>query len=1092
MKRISLHGHRHRRARVRFLRSTPSIPPTLCYCLAGGRGAREYIRTTPPPLPPPPPTTLWFSFTPSTMTMTNVIWLQRRELFTSEEQNRKEKEGGDEGGRHETVSQEYRGRLDNGATASRVWTPPRGHKEAISKSAKRLPSISKANTSALTIKNERCIESLADTVTDCVQGQDVDGALCAVRSYLQSSATRAGPNPSAGALSNALSMTLHLCEQCGRASDGIALIDEVRLKEQLWQRDHLQRKNGSANGTENRSETEGPPIVGSHPHPSSQCGNPYSVWSGENLLSNLLRLYCAVNDDAAALQLMSFLLSKNLLRQRTASVYVRFCCRRACGVDGSRHEGVAAYAHPSATPTRQEQQRCFQCGWNIFVECVKRGIALDVPDLTAVGRLCVAVEAEAAAFLPRLLDEIREREQRVDSDFLNFVLKPWAALEAQRWPNSSPLSPDSLDGGQAERGTENTGSPLHLEGEGESQPQSPNEKKRRRKEWSSSSSLPHGLSVTQVWIPRRESARKNVSAAPHSFLNRSMEDIASVHDNNGDSGLGSHVTEDPRFSPAAMIVVCPHCRRPLQKQPFTVAQRDGLLSAVEHQIVLNPQGRRRAPTPSEAETIHRHFRHWKRLLQHQVDHGMPYDLLIDGANVGYYGLSKWYDVAKAREAGPPPPTPFSTPGQSTSSPVPSPDDDACSETVSGSLPPPSSRKGKQRSAVDVQLDFPLIDQALQMAMSVHGFKRPLILLHQRHCNPGRLSPQNAALLAAWQQAKRVYTTPHGANDDGWWLYAALFLSRAKDNASSPFGSSSSRPSIHQDSDDSAPVWSGGSMEKRQGTGDGGVFVLTNDLLRDHLFKLLSPRSLTRWREHYCVRFRCERVEEKTHLVWEWPPPYSRAPQERTVRLRSAAAAPTPPSQPPLPWCSAPLSSSHLSSSFPTPPPLSSSSVEINPTARADAEDALCRQRRRETTTWSVWHLPMGEAEDKCPRAYAKQRETEGENTKYVNGGRDNKGREECCLDGKSPLTVANHETVTGEAQGREEEAHDSEGQNDERVDEGDEKDCHTSRLSGEGFITVTTMSSLPCLSPPNDPHTAAASDAAPWICVSWRRRDVQS
>ena len=52
--------------------------------------------------------------------------------------------------------------------------------------------------------------------------------------------------------------------------------------------------------------------------------------------------------------------------------------------------------------------------------------------------------------------------------------------------------------------------------------------------------------------------------------------------------------------------------------------------------------------------------------------------------------------------------------------------------------------------------------------------RPLIILHQRHTFPNNLPAKFAHLPSLWREQKIIYNTPSGANDDWYWLWAALF------------------------------------------------------------------------------------------------------------------------------------------------------------------------------------------------------------------------------------------------------------------------------------------------------------------------------
>eukprot|EP00760_Papus_ankaliazontas_P038941 PhM_4_TR9428/c0_g1_i1/m.67293/K18213/PRORP; proteinaceous RNase P len=93
--------------------------------------------------------------------------------------------------------------------------------------------------------------------------------------------------------------------------------------------------------------------------------------------------------------------------------------------------------------------------------------------------------------------------------------------------------------------------------------------------------------------------------------------------------------------------------------------------------------------------------------------------------------------------------------------------------------------------------------------------RPAIFLHERHVDRRRLWKKYHHLVETWRRENILFPTPSGVNDDVCWLYAAVFHTTP------------TRP----------------------------TFVVTNDLMRDHHYNLLSQRSFTRWRDTCRVTYK---------------------------------------------------------------------------------------------------------------------------------------------------------------------------------------------------------------------------------------------
>lgn len=285
--------------------------------------------------------------------------------------------------------------------------------------------------------------------------------------------------------------------------------------------------------------------------------------------------------------------------------------------------------------------------------------------------------------------------------------------------------------------------------------------------------------------------------------------------------VGEESAQGVTVSPpvAQVPVPCPCCDQPLAGYPFTAHDRQHLLQELSDKVI-----------PSQCRTPRalRGFQTWQRFLS-----ASPHvDVLIDGANLGYYGLSAWYSIAKRELL-------LARGMQAT---------DITPEDLDFNL-----NCKKSGGGVDVNVNYDLIAQALYHCTNTLGLTRPLVLLHERHTEPHNTTPAMKARLKEWQARRWLYCTPSGLNDDLCWLYAALSLCPPTDR-----------------------VYRG---DVASGMTGRGVYVLTNDLMRDHHFALLSPCFFRRWRERHTIRFDCVRLSNQTMVRLRPPPPYTVCLQE---------------------------------------------------------------------------------------------------------------------------------------------------------------------------------------------------------------------
>lgn len=113
--------------------------------------------------------------------------------------------------------------------------------------------------------------------------------------------------------------------------------------------------------------------------------------------------------------------------------------------------------------------------------------------------------------------------------------------------------------------------------------------------------------------------------------------------------------------------------------------------------------------------------------------------------------------------------------------------------------------------------------------------RPLVLLHiNRTKAPSAHAPAAAALLDRLRSKNCFYATPHGSNDDWYWMYAAV--------AAGPQG-----------------------------------LLVSNDEMRDHLFHMLSPRFFGKWKQRHQLKYHFSGTPDTLQLFY--PPPYTTCAQK---------------------------------------------------------------------------------------------------------------------------------------------------------------------------------------------------------------------
>ncbi|KAH8510389.1 hypothetical protein H0E87_008088 [Populus deltoides] len=123
-----------------------------------------------------------------------------------------------------------------------------------------------------------------------------------------------------------------------------------------------------------------------------------------------------------------------------------------------------------------------------------------------------------------------------------------------------------------------------------------------------------------------------------------------------------------------------------------------------------------------------------------------------------------------------------------------------------------------------------LDAVIKDLYHQSGKKRPLIILHNKRLRALLQNPSTRKLIQEWIEKDVLYTTPHGSNDDWYWLYAAVKLR---------------------------------------------CWLVTNDEMRDHIFELLGSDFFVKWKERHQVRY----TFVKGNLELQMPPLFSIVIQE---------------------------------------------------------------------------------------------------------------------------------------------------------------------------------------------------------------------
>jgi mitochondrial ribonuclease P protein 3 len=245
---------------------------------------------------------------------------------------------------------------------------------------------------------------------------------------------------------------------------------------------------------------------------------------------------------------------------------------------------------------------------------------------------------------------------------------------------------------------------------------------------------------------------------------------------------------------------CPKCERQLGSFDYNEDERQSMVSDIMVKLIhprINAVSHYQPSTTVDAAVRQKRQAELASFLDSIAS--MDFNAVIDGANVGYYGLSHWYPRAKRSM--------LESKGLNV---------DKVSYGELHDVPFP----------VDVPPQFSTIDEIIGNVRRL-GY-RPIVVLHERHTIMAAAPPTNVPFLHKWAAEKVLLPSPAFLNDDYCWLLAAM-----------------ARPACA---------------------------VITNDLMRDHHFGMLSQRTFLRWRQRMRIPYKAFVLSDGTVKLNVYHPP----------------------------------------------------------------------------------------------------------------------------------------------------------------------------------------------------------------------------